>query len=1084
VATRGKSSKSPKRSKQPARPVSDFRTILALAMVVVASLGAILADRTAQVEFNSAVKERRLGQGQMLELQYRQALLDLSNKRAEFDRRRERLIREARVASEAAAEIRKRGSDADLNEASVLELRAQEQQFRARLYTVFNTVLIDTKEEGVSKEDQLSKRVLPKLQFLGFRVNQNGMSAESTAPPSDAPPGAGSREDTRPEELDSSIWRSDIREILSFHEITPTLAWEVFLSVIALFFLVLADLFIARARIAAGCAAAGFATALGCVAYVSLTDPPLRTTMLAISLGSIVLGFAAWRLGLFRWIESGEHHVDPLHPEIGGFPGIHMTSREAEDKFSKAIVILLAATVVLSAWAGYSYSGAAAKVSEASLEGFAQQVEMIKRSTRPTAEVLGDFDGMVDALERRVECAAVRQQIALIEQKQIRTDEAPLQARKDTACAASAMLAYRGARQNLEGPEGIDSDPYFPFTYYSDSTSGEANSPLLSFARWDGDTQIALFWSSKATSFLTILTLCAIALFLFGQALGIGASRLAGLLVVAACAFVCYAIFLTATTWHRASEELTATIPPSCHLPAALHLPETPVEVAAHFFADGKRIVDNANSGNDYKDAVDALACAVKVRPNFALALFYYATARALEGSPQANQSYVTMQNAEALEDVVANRKAALDSLNNYGYAAPSSALNSYGASLWHFAVIKGHPDALDRSLVAYRQAIEAGRREHGEDPRSRAAPKGLTGSQLLPYLNIGLSYLTKLQFAEARSWFKDALDAGAANNWTLVTSFLTTFEVLEANCGHLHPAAECEKLKHEIDLTKAGLVSGSFAPAPANRHARVEDAAARISPDLIRWGLHFDNFDPVKDSLVVVWYVADALPEAAGSHGRTFGPWRSLPDTGGHINVARMTEPDKSGRRYFTESYLWSDDSESCLAAGKYRAEFYVNGALALSQNFPMRFDGFDVTRWHDVNVSLCRPASWRPWRRSAPGGSDFDLVRGLETKDGAPAVFAFVFFSPADLPTAVSREDYFLERAQQYLRDAGVLGADSHPALATVHDACAGALSAGDLIVKTWISYEGWVHVALVFADAMSPDQACDVGQSLYDM
>lgn len=51
---------------QPAKPARagalthQFRTILALTMVVVASLGAIVADRIAQLEFQTSVTERRL----------------------------------------------------------------------------------------------------------------------------------------------------------------------------------------------------------------------------------------------------------------------------------------------------------------------------------------------------------------------------------------------------------------------------------------------------------------------------------------------------------------------------------------------------------------------------------------------------------------------------------------------------------------------------------------------------------------------------------------------------------------------------------------------------------------------------------------------------------------------------------------------------------------------------------------------------------------------------------------------------------------------------------------------------------------
>src|ERR1700690_1259203 len=106
--------------------LAEFRTILALAMVVVAILGAIAADRAARGEFAAAVNERRLDQGQMLEIQYRQSLLDLGNKGAEFERRRDELDGDGKRALATAKQLRLSGSPDDLRAAAALELQGQE----------------------------------------------------------------------------------------------------------------------------------------------------------------------------------------------------------------------------------------------------------------------------------------------------------------------------------------------------------------------------------------------------------------------------------------------------------------------------------------------------------------------------------------------------------------------------------------------------------------------------------------------------------------------------------------------------------------------------------------------------------------------------------------------------------------------------------------------------------------------------------------------------------------------------------------------------------------------------------------------
>src|SRR5476649_2692540 len=125
--------------------LAEFRTILALAMVVVAVLGAVAADRGAQGDFASAADERRLDKGQMLEIQYRQSLLDLGNKGAEFERRRDELDGDGKRALATAKQLRLSGSPDDLRAAAALELQGQEYLLRERLYTAFEGVLADTR---------------------------------------------------------------------------------------------------------------------------------------------------------------------------------------------------------------------------------------------------------------------------------------------------------------------------------------------------------------------------------------------------------------------------------------------------------------------------------------------------------------------------------------------------------------------------------------------------------------------------------------------------------------------------------------------------------------------------------------------------------------------------------------------------------------------------------------------------------------------------------------------------------------------------------------------------------------------------
>ena len=227
------------------------------------------------------------------------------------------------------------------------------------------------------------------------------------------------------------------------------------------------------------------------------------------------------------------------------------------------------------------------------------------------------------------------------------------------------------------------------------------------------------------------------------------------------------------------------------------------------------------------------------------------------------------------------------------------------------------------------------------------------------------------------------------------------------------------------------------------------------------------------RDQLMPASITPSGAPER-----EVYGPWRALSRLSGHDDVSLISPPYESAGRYFWELHQMRNDDASCFVGGKYRAEFYVNGTKVLVREFPMSFYGFNVTRWHQLGIVFCRPASWRAWQDPSTH-PDLDLVQGLQTKNGTPAVFAFTFFSPATLPGKISKEGYFLNRALQYLRNAAVLPVDGALPVA-VEQACERGKPVGGFIGKVWTTPEG-VHVGLVLGKSLTAEQACNVALSI---
>src|SRR5262249_25601824 len=140
-------------------------------------------------------------------------------------------------------------------------------------------------------------------------------------------------------------------------------------------------------------------------------------------------------------------------------PGEH-SGPHGSDPFTRRVVVMIGMTAVLSAIAGYTYSVSAARMSEASFEGFRDQVEMIKRSTGTSADLIVALDRLAAAMEERVRCAFVAQLPYLPRTAEEVAETAAPPAAGERTCMYATALDPQYAI--LDGPQGVDADPRFP----------------------------------------------------------------------------------------------------------------------------------------------------------------------------------------------------------------------------------------------------------------------------------------------------------------------------------------------------------------------------------------------------------------------------------------------------------------------------------------------------------------------------------------------------------------------------------------------------------------------------------------------
>lgn len=1071
-----------------------------LAMVTVAVIGAGAAFRGAVTEQETAALVHQLTQGQLFELAMRERTLMSTIGRDPLESRKEELLRDGRRFIDAAAAARRSGNSGF---ADWLEVRAQEEFAARRSVLPYRREFPDLTaykpwrrpKRGMppkpaaielTAEQVVEQNVAGELAGFGFptrwRDPRYGRESGDGVEGCDSPSEIGAQgDDPHPQK----IWCRLEHEIEVKHERLRSFALAIVGLVVALVLFTAADASIKarwirlRALLLGIGVDAAVATVIGVIFRVEEVGW-WRCLPLALTAGTLLAGFAFWlffaaleRLG---WLSAGadEGYTDfsEFKQDRSTFPGLTLPHNPA-DGFARFVVLLVAVTVLMSAAAGWRYSVADTRADAASQQARNDAQDMAKRSgflATIRASAVGEFAA---SAEYRARLAATRQRIGRFPR-----DEDELHA----AHLADDRLRRAEWDWARDAPKiGAADDPAFPRRFiwqYPQVPDGKTIGPehVRTYNAWeplalsDAESRFSRDLRHSATWFLATLTLFAIALYLFGQALGMGRSRSAYVLVTAGVAFVLAGAVIG---WHThlpsapaSSESLSEDscaqkasplppLPPDIASPGA-----SPWRRAAYYYAIGTVLREYASDSGDTETALKYLGCAAALDREFADSQLQLARAKARARSSDFGEPYLSLPpTGRDLIEVIGAEGAARDLFKqNTFQVVPASLLGNIAFDDLLDALSNRRQGALAASAKAADAAISAA-----------LSPGAVDGDSLPMYrFNLGLVRLARGEVEDARTAYRDALAPPAYPPDELRASALTDLETLAAlRCGLSRGPddvpAQCARGLRIREMKE--IVMGRH-PDKTTQPLSLPEGDFTISVTAGRVSAVLRGLDPAADELSLVWYKVEPNRHS----------WRALQRLSGVVDA-----PAADGRLLVQRSHIGQYlKDRACLASGDYQAELYAHGTLiatkpARDQIIPL----MERSDLHDLNMRLCLPRGWTTDGLTLDS-NDPRLVYRAVTPEGKVAALFRTFYRPRGSAAAGSDdEDAIVAGVLETLAKEGTARQSLVPWKSL--DPQSLSIPPGSRVYRGWRTKEGEVHIAIAFTDAMPADQLWQMLESV---
>jgi len=1040
------------------------RASIASVMAVVAVLGAVAAFRAAKVERDASLLDRRFQEGSMREASVHRELLGRVFENALKYGKMCDLHKNEALQHQLAADRKPKGSA----EASSQDLDAQEEFAIARALRPFADFTDVIRWNRGKIQEEIDAHAAGDLSDEGFEAAWRAPATPGTP---------------------SSLWDTLNQRIDQHHNDVRRLSLSVVFFVFALGCFTVAQLqrpehFDARQGILNG---------LGCFTVAHLNQARHRRQLWLLRLACLIVVVAlilalwrdldsaktlglysalvlpviisCWQLALFQRVkrffhlESAEDpeecvHAEELDPRA--FAARYVHAYPASHPLHRWVVFLIALTAFLSAGDGYMYSRAAAAASQRANRALEYQVQRVKSNSQSLA--LGSFllEELARGQQSRVRFWAGRQWLELAKegtpginnedairqthpwQNFLRTkdDERQLKLWHDLlpeSLAPAKNSAWRIAL--LDGDKGPARDPTFPQKLIADlSWQGD-----FFFAQWDAQNEICLAWHNRATTYLRVLTLFAIALYLFGQSLTMGRSQAA--FIVASCAFWLMMFGVARAVWVKGSER-------------ALIYDEKTLDSVAEHYSTGMASFGVAQRPEKFKQAAEELKLAVDGRPTFALAKYYLARSRWMAGTPQ-TEGYASLTLKGQLKDIVDDQEKAVEILTEQQLSPPVNFLGNYGNDYVLLGLTTADPAAVN----------------HGIEEITKALERDASNPWLLA--NKGMALLAGGGWARKEEALRSYNEAAEGiKSPAYAAGGISDLRIVEKYCMQLNSRDYCDALHPDLMRLKTKFIRKAW-PTPPSLSTPKLKLKITPSPAGLSWKGPVDKIDPTL--LVVLVFVCDAPPpySDACDHDADrgvdyWGVWLVLPGLSGQVDPSLLRDTEENGKYEFRRYFI--NDQPACLPARKYRAEFYLNDQLVAEDENRVNNSTYEAAFFRDLNLAICHPADWQLWKSGAL--SDPGLVRGYTDRSDDPqhGVFLFTYYHPRQASDS-DASDSGLRNALSFLQSEGFIPTTQ---LAASRRACLEHrerwINRYDMAGVTvhsryWSEPDGVVHVVLAF-------------------
>ncbi len=572
-----------------------------------------------------------------------------------------------------------------------------------------------------------------------------------------------------------------------------------------------------------------------------------------------------------------------------------------------------------------------------------------------------------------------------------------------------------------------------------------------SLAQWDLASQRSLAWHAKAQILLGILTVLAMAIYLFAQAHsleeGFGGRRLMGYgLALVGNSVLCFIMILLVIYQESDRAKLS-------------HEAE-----AAKAYGAAMQKDLTARRGPEFQKVVDDLNKAIEANPKLARARLSLAYALQDLRSSQAGEFYISLPGKDTLTESIGHLKTAIQAMLANGYAAPAALLSFLGCDTLMLAFDKNDLAGVREALTYFQKAEAQG--IHGGNKTTMA----------MIHWNLATTRLAAGESQEIDpKAFRLLNEAGDAN---LIISSFTDLEVLEKYYPYLHGGTNCQAA---VEQAKQRLIEAFVrqdwergaveSPIPVCGDLLPKEPEIMVSPQTVEWRGHLPQLQKDQDKLCLIWYIKDA----------DWGVWRALPTVSGPVNPKELS-PDKTIPEswFIRRSYLAESAFRSCLLPGTYKAELYLNGRLFSSpcdvENLP---EDFAPQRLLHLNVGLCCPKDWKLYTFPKQMGDNEFIGRIFANSKQRPTACVFTFYAsravqdPKD-PPAVKWARQILSQKPLNLPDNWALAPYNPEACAAPPPGVAG-------LYKQWVTPDGVHHVGVVF---IGTAPFCDLCNTLASM